>query len=155
MSPTAVSPSAPCFRSRRVVDGRGSVFRSSRYTSARSFAGAARGRVRRSGAGTHRVIEANISDAQIGHCSASCTSSQSRQRRAFRSCISSVYSTNSDGAPENPYGTRSCLINPNGLGKPIPAARASDSEGATRPERAGEAARESACRGVRGVKPLG
>ncbi len=34
-------------------------------------------------------------------------------------------------------------------------ARASDSERATRTERAGEAARESACRGVRGAKPLG
>jgi len=46
----------------------------------------------------------NISDAQIGHCSASCTSSQSRQSRAFRSCMSSVYSTRSDAALEKPDG---------------------------------------------------
>jgi 23S rRNA pseudouridine955/2504/2580 synthase len=36
-----------------------------------------------------------------------------------------------------------------------PVARASGSERATRPERAGEAASEGACRGVRGAKPLG
>ena len=50
-----------------------------------------RGRVRRSRAGTQRAMKANVSDAHVGHCGASCTSSQSRHRRAFRSCICSVY----------------------------------------------------------------
>jgi len=35
------------------------------------------------------------------------------------------------------------------------ASASEQGERATRPERAGEAARERACRGVRGAKPLG
>lgn len=53
------------------------------YVSASSdFAG--RGRLRLSGTGTHRETKANDSEAQSGHVSASCTSSQSRQTRATR-----------------------------------------------------------------------
>src|SRR5262245_27960454 len=42
---------------------------------------------RLSGTGTHRARNANVSDAQTGHCCESWISSQSRQRRATRSCI--------------------------------------------------------------------
>ena len=42
---------------------------------------------------THRVIGTYASDVHTGHSCASWTSSQSRQRRAFRSCMVPVYST--------------------------------------------------------------
>jgi hypothetical protein len=42
------------------------------------------------GAGTHRVMNAKVSDAQAGQWSLSWTSSQSRHNRAFRSCIPPV-----------------------------------------------------------------
>ena len=84
--PTAVNPSAALFSSRPVcgrVDC--SVVRRLYVSTSGEFVG--RGRVRRSGAGIHRVMYVNVSEAQIGHWSALCNSSQSWQSRAVRSCI--------------------------------------------------------------------
>ena len=63
---------------------------------------------RRSGASTQRVISAYDSDVHAGHCCASWTSSQSRQRRAFRSFMTPVYSTRAmeESTRDNPVNAR-------------------------------------------------
>ena len=68
--PSAVSPSAPCFNSRCPLDDGAWSLARTRYTSA---SGVTFGldRPRRSAIGTHRVIAAKVSEAQIGHCCAS------------------------------------------------------------------------------------
>src|SRR5262249_8722381 len=92
-TPKSARPTAPRRTARHGLGGVG--WSISRYAVAVSegAGSAGRARERRSGAGTHRVRYVNVSDAQRGHCCASCTSSQSRQRRAIRSCMGSVYST--------------------------------------------------------------
>ena len=44
-------------------------------------------------AGTQRITNAKASDAHTGHTCCSCSSSQSRHTRAFRSCIHNQFTT--------------------------------------------------------------
>jgi hypothetical protein len=77
---TNATPAAPRFTHRS---------RPLRRSSSIAGAGGLGGREvrRRSSAGTHRVKNANRSDAQIGHSGSTCTSSQSKHNRATRNCM--------------------------------------------------------------------